>query len=478
MRKSTCITFIKAMLMEIHEGYGEQKWKNPETLFNLNAGNGKYNEMTDADFCIIQKDAKEISRLWHNRRDISASDLFVRFIESLDIDNSSIDDIAKFLTGYCEKSFGKFLPELEHPELLKNPHAGRPLRQSHMDSPKCKNLHVFLPNGTFSAGSILTDPKQIYDYMTTHIYGQKEACRAATMLLYNHVRGKQRNILFVGPTGCGKTEIWRICSNLYPNIIIVDADSITAEGWAGSFKIRDIFTDMTKSQIERSIVVFDEFDKLCEPQFGNNGTNHSYTNQNNLLKLIEGSVMRFPADRDKPAITFDSSKISFVFLGSFEHLTEMKTQKEVHTSIGFGTTVEKPDADNIYTQQITQNDLKYSGMRREIAGRINQIVQLAPMTMQDYETILENDILSPIYRLEQEYGVTIHISEETRKGLAKEAADNRMGVRYLQSRVQSMLDDCIFEDCSQSEYVLDANNPHESNDQKQQSGKIYSEKSS
>ena len=38
--------------------------------------------------------------------------------------------------------------------------------------------------------------------------------------------------------------------------------------------------------------------------------------------------------------------------------------------------------------------------------------------------------------------------------MTKEAEENRMGVRYLQSRIQQLLDDALFEDQKQQEYVL------------------------
>lgn len=451
MRKSTCITLIKAMLMEIRDGRGSREWKNPESVFHLNEGNGRYEKLNDSDYGIIRRDTEKVSDLSQDESGIPVSDLFIRFLESLDMDDKCIADIAGLLSACYKKSSGSFLPELDHPEHMTNkPNIRQPAKQYPKDSrPRKKPL----PDDTHNVD--LKDPKQIYGYLTTYIHGQKDACRAASMLLYNHLQGQRRNVLFVGPTGCGKTEIWKVCKRLYPNIVIVDSDRLTADGWSGAFKIRDIFTNMMKFEIERSIVVFDEFDKLCEPTYSSQGANYSYNVQNNLLKLIEGESMMFPAERGNSSIMFDSSKISFVFLGSFERLTEKKSAIEADNSIGFGSSIEKPDADTVYAHQITLDDLKYSGMRREIAGRINQIVQLSPMTMKDYEAILENDAVSPIHRLEQEYDITIHIPEGTRKRLAREAADTHMGVRYLQSRIQSMLDEHMFEDCGKSEYVLD-----------------------
>lgn len=444
MRKSTCTTLIKDMLMDINKGYGSRKWKNPEYGFNLNDRNGRYEKLNDNDYCIIKIDMEKAGDLWRGESETPVTELFARFMECLDIGNQCIADIAGLLSACYEKSTGSFLPELDIPEFMtEKPDTRRTEEQRIKNAQPCNMPPVNVK-----------DPRQIYNYLTTYVHGQEDACKAASMLLYNHLQGKRRNLLFIGPTGCGKTEIWRICSRLYPNIVIVDSDRLTADGWSGAFKIRDIFTDRTKAEIERLVVVFDEFDKLCEPMYSH-GSNYSHSIQNNLLKLIEGEVMTFPADRGNPAIRFDSSRISFVFLGSFEHLTELKSANEADRSIGFCTSIEKPDADAVYTRQITQDDLKYSGMRREIAGRINQIVQLSPMTTEDYIEILENNNISPIYKLEREYHVSIHVPERTRMLLAKEAANSRMGVRYLQSRIQAMLDDEMFHDNSRAEYCLD-----------------------
>ena len=67
---------------------------------------------------------------------------------------------------------------------------------------------------------ILSSPARIYEYLDSKVYGQKDAKRAAAMLLWNHVNGRRQNVLFAGPTGCGKTEIFRQLAKLYPNIVI------------------------------------------------------------------------------------------------------------------------------------------------------------------------------------------------------------------------------------------------------------------
>ncbi|MGN8943767.1 AAA family ATPase [Bariatricus sp. HCP28S3_E4] len=461
MRKSACMAFITSLIREVSEGRGYRKQNNPAVTFVRSARSGKFDGLNDDDYNILLGEAEELARNWLDQPNAQTSDLLKVFLENIRISSESLRIIAEQLCRCYEKSIGTFAPELKNPELLEHIPEGARLAEQYRSEPRP------LPGQTIMKHQSCTDsrlqsPRHIYDYLTDHIHGQQDACRAAATLLYNHVKGHRRNVLFIGPTGCGKTEIWRVCRQIYPHVIIVDANQITAEGWLGSFKIRDIFTGLTGQEIERSIVVFDEFDKLCEPKFSSAGTNHSHVEQNGLLKLIEGDRFSFPADRDKPAVTFDSSRISFVFLGSFETLTEIKNKKESRPSIGFGSKPDSQDAYTVYNKILTPDDLiQYAGMRREIAGRINQIVQLSPMTAKDYESILQDDRISPIRQLEQQYDVMLHMDADTCRQLAQEAADTKMGVRYLHSRIQSMLDDCLFQDCEKSEYILDINPLHD-----------------
>ena len=114
------------------------------------------------------------------------------------------------------------------------------------------------------------------------IVGQDTACRAAAMIVYNHFERRPSVSLFIGPTGCGKTEIWRALRREYSadNVHIIDASTLTAEGWRGSNKISSIFRSIRPDRRGRCILVLDEFDKVLEPQYGANNTNYSDLIQN------------------------------------------------------------------------------------------------------------------------------------------------------------------------------------------------------
>ena len=453
MRKNSCVHFFEKYLDEISKGRGYREHKNPAVQFVKDAKSGKFDKVSDADYAILLRDTEDISAFWLDKPEQKASDILRVALENIDIDEYSLLKIATILSECYSSSVDSFAPEELNSD---SDDSTDDFDFKEYFSEEMPTNERGLPFQETVKENItdmkLNSPKEIYDWLSNHIYGQEKAVKAAATLLYNHTQGRKRNFLFVGPTGCGKTEIWRACRQLYPYIYIIDSAIITGEGWAGSFKVNNIFDGMSQQEAEKAIIVFDEFDKLCEPQIGSGGTNHSLVAQNELLALIEGKTVRL---KD---YNIDTSKISFAFCGSFETLTQIKTAREAKQSIGFGANLEKKKAHLVYEDVWQPSDLvKYAGMRQEIAGRINQIVQLSPMTAEDYKEILNDNQISPLHQLERQYDVTLYLDTDTEQKLVQEAEETHMGVRYLRSRIQQMLDEQMFQDCDQTEYRLGSN---------------------
>ena len=301
----------------------------------------------------------------------------------------------------------------------------------------------------------LATPQDIYDYLNEHVYGQTKAKRAAASLIWNHAHKHiKRNALFAGPTGCGKTEIWRQASQIYPFIRIIDASHVSADGWTGNYKVRNFFDGLSKEEAEKSIYILDEADKLFEPTFSAGGNNYSYLVQNELLKLLEGEDIIFPADEknNKPELCLNTKHMSFVFLGSFETMLTEKNSS-IKKSLGFGADLSHTSYD--YDTLFTPDDLvEYAGVRREIAGRIHSIVQLQSMTADDYYAILQNPIISPLKSLEEQYGIQLTLNDKSMRQLADKAFESKMGVRYMTARLTDMLDEKLFSDCNSHEIIL------------------------
>lgn len=69
---------------------------------------------------------------------------------------------------------------------------------------------------------------------------------------------------------------------------------------------------------------------------------------------------------------FDTSKISFVFCGSFE--TPLTRKREINSSIGFGKAIDKSDISVEYKNKIkTENLMTYAGVRY-LKSRIQELL--------------------------------------------------------------------------------------------------------
>ena len=243
--------------------------------------------------------------------------------------------------------------------------------------------------------------------------------------------------------------IWRILSKMCNCIRIINGPQLTCDGWKGSYQIKDIFTGETKETAERLIIVIDEADKLFERSVGSGGTDFGQKIQNELLKIMDGDTLTFVDEKDRnQKIMVDCSGISMVLCGSFERMLQEKT--EASGSIGFCQS-EKRESQ---IAECTEEDLiQYGNVRREIAGRISQIVTLDTLDADDFEKILESE-MSPIQKIEKAHNVSLAVDKDLRKKLASDAAKSGLGCRYIRSKLQSMLDEQMFDTPDAGTYSL------------------------
>lgn len=292
-------------------------------------------------------------------------------------------------------------------------------------------------------------PRKIYDYLCQRVWKQDAAKRAAAVIMYHCIRGIKTNAIFVGPSGSGKTHVWRMLQDIFPNkISIVDGSNITLDGWKGDKKWQDLLRFPAALSGESAILVVDEFDKACAPRYSQN-ENISHSVQAEGLTIIEGTHVDI---KDGPIThEVDTSRLSFVLCGAFSCKANDIAARASQRHIGFGAL--RDTAMHPYDQPLTEQDLIDYGVLPEFMGRIQRIVNLQPMTIDDYYRMTEAPH-GVLWQLQRQYGLEIHITPERRRELAEHAYVTGLGVRGMEGQIRQLIDDAIFADCERQSLEL------------------------
>lgn len=101
--------------------------------------------------------------------------------------------------------------------------------------------------------------------------------------------------------------------------------------------------------------------------------------------------------------------------------------------------------------EITVEDLIGYGMRAELAGRINRIVCLDPLTAKDMARIgqAETERLSEVLQR------PVKISPDALLMIGRMAQQKGLGARWVKSRIGQIIDEMIYEDPTAPEYVVE-----------------------
>jgi ATP-dependent Clp protease ATP-binding subunit ClpX len=321
----------------------------------------------------------------------------------------------------------------------------------------------------------LKKPREIKAILDQHVIAQEKCKTDVAIAVYNHYKRREAaksgcipegvevqksNILLLGPSGTGKTEVARtVARMLNVPFHVGDATRLTQAGYVGD-DVESLLQGLIQAadgDIERAqwgIIFLDEIDKLARKS-GRGATGYRDVTgegvQQALLKILEGSQVLVPRGMGKMMIAggpagdaIDTSNILFIGAGSFagiEEIVEKRVNK--HAGIGFGAQDKhhKLSLSDIYTQ-VNEEDVLEFGLIPEMMGRLPIITSTLELTEDEMVRILtepKNALAKQFVALYAMDGVDLQFDEAALKAIGREAKKRPTGARALRSILESVL---------------------------------------